>query len=98
VASLVWTNEALEELESICSSIARSSVSAAELFATRVFETVERLETFPRSGRLVPEDHEGDLREIIVGPYRIIYSVVGQTVFIYMIHHGARPLRRRRSN
>jgi plasmid stabilization system protein ParE len=34
---------------------------------------VERLGTFPESGRVVPERNAQDLREIIVRPYRIVY-------------------------
>ena len=42
-----------------------------------MFEAVKRLEIFPRSGRIVPEIGQEDIREILFGSYRIVY-VVGE--------------------
>ena len=51
-----------------------------------------KLEMFPRLGRVVPEIDREDIREIILGKYRIIYHIIAEEVEIITIHHGARPL------
>ena len=40
----------------------------------------------------MPEDPDGELREIIVRPYRIIYEVKDDVVEIVAIRHGAQKL------
>ena len=42
------------------------------MFVDNVFEAVKRLEIFPRSGRIVPEIGQEDIREILFGSYRIV--------------------------
>lgn len=45
----------------------------------------------PFSGRIVPELAESELREVIVGDYRVIYEVTeGNTVEILTIVHSKR--------
>jgi plasmid stabilization system protein ParE len=80
-------------LDAICLFIARDWPQAAELFARHAFETAERLESFPRSGRVVPELSRPDVRELIVGSYRMIYHLAGDEASILTLHHGARLLR-----
>jgi addiction module RelE/StbE family toxin len=92
MVKVTWTNQALDDLEAICLFIARDAPSYAKLFANRVFESTERFEQFPLSGRVVPELGRNDLREIIVGNYRIIYRFVPGEVEILTIHHGAKLL------
>lgn len=53
---------------------------------------VEHLETFPRLGRMVPEYQTGDIREIIVRKYRVIYRIRKQFIEILTITHGSRKL------
>ena len=70
-----WTSQALDDLEAICEFIARDASRYAQLFANRVFEVVERLRDFPLSGRMVSEIGRDDIREIILGNYRVIYRI-----------------------
>lgn len=50
-----WTAQALFDLEAIGDFIARDAPSFAQVFVDRIFDAVERLESFPKSGRVVPE-------------------------------------------
>jgi plasmid stabilization system protein ParE len=43
-------------------------------------------------GRVVPELGIQDLREILVGTYRVIYRVREDEVHVLTVHHGARLL------
>lgn len=45
------------------------------MFTIKVFEAVDRLELFPESGRVVPELNRKEIREVIIGNYRIIYRI-----------------------
>jgi toxin ParE1/3/4 len=47
---------------------------------------------FPRLGRIVPELEIENIREIIVGSYRVIYRIREDDVQLLTVHHGARPL------
>jgi toxin ParE1/3/4 len=57
MAELRWTPQAADDLEAITNFIAADSPHYASLFAIDVLTSVERLQVFPRSGRIVPELH-----------------------------------------
>jgi plasmid stabilization system protein ParE len=52
----------------------------------------DSLANFPQLGRVVPEQNDENIREIILRPYRIIYQVLPaqQVVAIARNWHGAR--------
>lgn len=93
MARVVWTLQALAQLDAACDYIARDAPTYAALFAGRMADRVSRLRTFPRMGRVVPEIGREDLREIIVQRYRVVYRLLADdTVEIVAVHHGARLL------
>lgn len=89
---LRWTPQALEDVASIRDFIARDAPGYANVVVDRIFESVERLQDYPQSGRVVPEFEQPDLREIILGVYRIVYQVGEQHVAILTVYHSARLL------
>jgi toxin ParE1/3/4 len=93
-ASLVWTRPALDSLLDSIRYIQADKPSAARRFAASIKGKVGRLQTFPQSGRVVPEFPSGGLREVIVAEYRLIYRYMKSqnTVQILAVHHGARLL------
>ncbi|WP_267871568.1 type II toxin-antitoxin system RelE/ParE family toxin [Nostoc sp. CHAB 5715] len=60
MAEVIWTSQALTDLEAIGDFIARDAPSFAQVFVDRVFQSVERLQQFPLSGRVVPEIAQED--------------------------------------
>lgn len=72
--------------------IAKDSPLYADVFVDRLIGSAERLQEFPRSGRIVPEYADPDIREVIVGSYRIVYRLRGGAVEIATVFHSARPL------
>jgi plasmid stabilization system protein ParE len=70
-----WSPLALERAGEIAGYIALDKPSAAELWLDGLFESVERLELHPMSGRVVPEVNIERIREVIYGAYRVIYRV-----------------------
>ena len=92
MAEIKWTEQALGDVEAIASYIARDSFSYAQIHAQRIFETIKRLEHFPESGRIVPEINNPQIREIILGDYRIIYRCRKNIVEIITVYHASRLL------
>lgn len=58
----------------------------------KVFDAVRRLESFPESGRIVPEIKQQNILEIILGNYRIIYRLKDDCAEILTVYHSARLL------
>jgi len=85
-----WTPQALEDLEAIRAYVSRDSLRYAALLVERLFAAVDRLESFPESGRIVPEFQRRDLREVILGSYRIVYRLHADRAVILTVFHGAR--------
>jgi toxin ParE1/3/4 len=93
MALVSWTDQALDDLEAISLFIARSVPAASSVFVHRVLEAAAQLATFPRSGRIVPEVRDPDIREVVLDNYRLIYRVTARdNVEVLTIHHGARRL------
>jgi toxin ParE1/3/4 len=90
VAEVRWAPQAVGDLEAITEFVAQDSPHFASLFVLDVFAAVERLENFPQSGRAVPEKNDPQIREILLGNYRIIHRLRGDTAELLAIHHGAR--------
>ena len=57
-----------------------------------ILKAAERLEAFPKSGRMVPEASDPVIREIVLGNYRIVYRIKHELVQILTVYHGARLL------
>jgi toxin ParE1/3/4 len=94
MATVTWTQRALDDLHAIRDFIARDSPRAAEALVERLLTATERLATFPESGRVVPEFPELGYREIIVSSYRVFHRLKGNTVWIVAVVHGRRRLGR----
>ena len=92
MAKVNWSLEAIEDLDQVHRYFARHSRIAADRLASRVFASVARLEDFPLSGRIVPEFDVTDLREIIIGEFRVIYQLQCDDVHVIAVRHGARRL------
>ena len=87
---LVWSDQAEADLAAIHAYIARDSERYAQATVERLIEAVDRLLLWPRSGRVVPEVGDDDLREVVVPPYRIVYRIDGETIGIATVVHSSR--------
>lgn len=86
---ILWAVGARRDLHEIVNYIAEDSPSYAVNFAERIILAIDRLKTFPKLGRVVPEYQDPDVRELIVGNYRVVYRVHGGRVGIAAIAHAA---------
>jgi toxin ParE1/3/4 len=89
---LIWSPLALERVNEIADYIAEDNVEAARVFLIDIFGAVERLQSFPNSGRVVPEVKRPNIREIIFKNYRVIYRVERKRVSILTVRHGKQRL------
>ncbi len=94
MARLIWTEPALADLEAMADYIALDNPTAARRLVGRVFESVERLERFPNSGKRPPELPRSSYREIVVTPCRVFYRVEDDAVFLLYVMRAERLLRR----
>lgn len=92
MVTIVWTEFALEDLQSIHEYISRDSKVYADRVTDKIILRVNQLENFPGSGRVVPEFNNETIRELIQGNYRIIYKISATQLSVVRIHHSARLL------
>jgi len=90
VSRVIWSPQALRDLESIRDLIAQDSPLYAGLVVQRLVASVERLGVFPESGRIVPEVRRPDVREVIRSPYRIVYRLREDVVEITTVFRSSR--------
>ena len=89
---IIWSPLAIDCVAEIAQYIAQDSPNSAQKWVEATFQVVERLEKFPKSGRIVPEIKQDDFREIIHGNYRIIYRLKSEIVSILTVRHGRQIL------
>jgi plasmid stabilization system protein ParE len=92
------TPEAESDLRSIGDFIkAQHAPIAARRFVQSLRRRISLLKTFPEGYGIAPEAEATgvELRQLIHGMYRVLYTVDDKTVTIHAVRHGARrPLRR----
>lgn len=79
MVAITWTAKAKEDLSQLIEFWTAVSENTAKLQVQRIFDKIQLIATFPRSGRTVPEMGHPDIREHIVGFYRLVYYVVSDT-------------------
>jgi len=89
---IIWSRQARDDLREIVTFIAQDNPPIAESFGLRLMAKVDLLENFLQIGRIVPEEQDESIRELVLPPYRIVYLVFAEnhTVAIARIWHGAR--------
>jgi len=90
VTAIRWTEQAVEDLREIRRYIERDSPRYGRLVVERLYESTQRLEQFPRSGRVVPGLNLEHVRELIVGEYRIVYRVEYDAVVLLTVFRSSR--------
>lgn len=93
MAEVIWTEPALQELDTIAEYIALDNSAAASQLVQEVFDKTERLEDFPQSGRIPPELSNSVYREVVVPPCRIFYREDKKRVLVLYVMREERQLR-----
>ncbi|MCG3181372.1 MAG: hypothetical protein BIFFINMI_03759 [Phycisphaerae bacterium] len=87
-----WTQTAQAHLAAIHQYIAQDSPHYAGQMVDRLTRRSQQIGAFPQSGRKVPEYESDELREVVEGPYRIIYRITPGQLDVIAVIHGARDL------
>jgi toxin ParE1/3/4 len=89
---IVWTENALVDLESVVCYLLNRNPPAAEIVRLSILDSIEILKRFPYIGPKYERDTTGRAREIVCGSYRIFYRVKEDTrcVEILTVWHASR--------
>ena len=99
MVKIVWTDQAIQDLNDIGEFIAKDSERYAREVIKTLFESMTIIESHPKAGRIVPEYNVDHLRELIRGSYRLVYRIAEKyRIDILTVHHSARPLEIARVN
>ena len=91
---LTWTIQAANDLEHIYEYISKDSVKYARIQILRIKQRVKLLKLYPKTGRIFSEAGSKEVREIIVGRYRVIYRFKSEkNIEILAVHHSAKLFR-----
>lgn len=91
MSRVVWSRQAVADLEAIREFIARDSAQYAAAMVERLTSATDRLQQFPQSGRIVPEVGDPELRELLVGSYRVIYRTRDPLFMAVLMRLAAQP-------
>ncbi len=95
-SEVLLTDDAVRDLEEIDSYIrTHDSPQRADHVLNRLQETLNSVAEFPDRGSHPNELLElgiRDYREVFFKPYRIIYRVLGDEVYVYLIADGRRDM------
>jgi len=83
-----WTSNAKEDLLNIVNYIKKDNLGAARKVYEHIKEKAHSSNFFPLRGRVVPELLKEGItiyRELIVQPWRIMYKIENDTVYIMAI-------------
>ena len=90
--TVVWSQEATEDLASIAEYIAKDSEFYARAVVTKILDMSCNIMDFPLIGRIVPEIGDESIRERLVYSYRLVYRIKETEILIVAIIHGKRLL------
>jgi plasmid stabilization system protein ParE len=89
-----WNEEALNDIDEIAEYIAADSIVYASIQVEKIFNRVEILKKVIKSGKVVEELNEQNIRELIEGNYRIIYEIISEKhIEVLCVLHGKRLLK-----
>jgi plasmid stabilization system protein ParE len=87
---LFWTLRSRRDLLEIRRFIASDHPDAARKWVERLRKRARAAASAPRAGRHVPEIEREDVREVIVGAYRIVYRVLPGSIHVLTVFEGHR--------
>ena len=93
MAEVIWTEPALEQLDSIAEFIALDKPEAARAVVRRVIETTQHVERFLKLGRPVPELPDRRYRQVWIKPCWLYYRLDKDRAYVLHVRRGEKLLR-----
>lgn len=90
--TVVWSPEAIEDIDAIATYIARDSVFYAGAVVSKILAASRSIPEQPLAGRIVPEIGDETIREKFIYSYRLVYKIQQDKIIIAAVIHGKRLL------
>lgn len=87
-----WAGRARSDLRLAVEYIHRTSPESAKAFLSQVFQTTQSLSTFSERGRVVPDLNDPEIRQVLVGRYRVLYEVHSDAVWVMRVLHTSQDV------
>lgn len=81
----------LEELQAWYNELGVPEIG--QCFVVKIFAQVEQLAEFPESGRIVPELDLPAVRELLHPPFRVVYRIGGDKIWVVRVWRSERLLK-----
>ena len=87
-----FTEQASAEAVEAYSWIAEEAPGNALIWFEGLVKAIETLHVFPERCAIAPESEElgQEIRQLLYGKYRLLFSIENLTVFVLHVRHGAR--------
>ena len=90
---VIWSQLAIDRAQEESAFIAQDKPGAALRWIEDLFAAVDRLETFPESGPIVPEIGLSNYRQLPFGTHRVVYRLDPSIVYILTVRRFKQLLR-----
>jgi plasmid stabilization system protein ParE len=87
-----WTDNARDHLRIIHAYVARNSPQYALRVVDRLTRRSQHIAEFPLSGREAPEFAVPQVRQVMEGPFQIIYYIKPDQIDVLAVIHGAQQI------
>ena len=84
---IIWSPLSVERITEIAQYISIDNRKSANKWVEEIFISVEQLQQFPKSGRILSELNNDAVREIIHRNYRIIYLIESKQISILTVRN-----------
>ena len=90
---LQWSERSVNDLLAIQKFIAHDHPNTAKRWIEKLRQRARLAAEMPLAGRIVPEFNRMDIREVLLGNYRIVYRVNENNILILTVFEGHRLLK-----
>jgi len=87
-----WTDTARDHLRAIHAYIAKNSPQYAQRVVDRLTRRSQQIAEFPLAGLEVAEFGVPQIRQVLEGPFRIIYYIKPDQIDVLAVIHGAQQI------
>jgi toxin ParE1/3/4 len=85
---VIWSSQAVEDVDAIAAYIARDSPSYAAAIVQKILQKTRSLKDNPSAGSMIPEFGESTLQEQQADSYRVIYQIQDEKIVIAAVIHS----------
>ena len=91
---IVWTPVAIDRAAEEAAFIARDKPEAAKRWLGGLFAAVDRLASFPLSGKRLPELPSSEYRQLVYKSHRVVYRISDDLLAILTVRRFKQQIRR----